>query len=71
MDGDADRIIYSYIDDKDNFHLVDGDKIATLVAGYIQELLKKSGKLLSNTWLVFGNSLLFFTNPQLDFTNYP
>ncbi|KAK7068681.1 Phosphoglucomutase-3 [Halocaridina rubra] len=43
VDGDADRVIYSYIDSNDKYHMLDGDKIATLIAGYIQELLKNSG----------------------------
>lgn len=37
LDGDADRIVFFYLDDKSVFHLLDGDKIATLVAGYLQE----------------------------------
>ncbi|PLW08493.1 hypothetical protein PCANC_22028 [Puccinia coronata f. sp. avenae] len=41
FDGDADRIVYYYLT-KDNhtFRLMDGDKIATLVAGYIKELVQ-------------------------------
>lgn len=42
VDGDADRIVYYYIDEERNFHLLDGDRIATLVAGYIKELLQQS-----------------------------
>lgn len=30
VDGDADRIVYYYIDANDKFHLLDGDRIATL-----------------------------------------
>jgi phosphoacetylglucosamine mutase len=30
VDGDADRIVYYYIDKCDKFHLLDGDRIATL-----------------------------------------
>ncbi len=30
-DGDADRIVYYYADKSGKFHLLDGDKIATLV----------------------------------------
>jgi hypothetical protein len=30
VDGDADRIVYYYIDAHDKFHLLDGDRIATL-----------------------------------------
>lgn len=31
FDGDADRIVYFFFDDNNKFHLLDGDKIATLV----------------------------------------
>lgn len=31
FDGDADRVIYFYHDENQGFHLLDGDKIATLV----------------------------------------
>jgi phosphoacetylglucosamine mutase len=30
VDGDADRIIYSFIDENNTFYLLDGDRIATL-----------------------------------------
>lgn len=40
LDGDADRVVYYYIDDKDNMNLLDGDRIATLLASYITELLR-------------------------------
>jgi len=43
VDGDADRIMYSYIDTNGTYHMLDGDKQATLIAGYIKELLKESG----------------------------
>lgn len=43
VDGDADRVIYSYLDNNKKYHMLDGDKIATLVAGYLKELLQKSG----------------------------
>jgi hypothetical protein len=33
VDGDADRVIYFYVDDNEKFHMLDGDRIATLVAG--------------------------------------
>lgn len=41
IDGDADRIVYFYLDENSRFHLLDGDRIATLVAGYIKELLQE------------------------------
>ncbi|KAK1128078.1 hypothetical protein K0M31_003563 [Melipona bicolor] len=42
IDGDADRIVYFYTDEDNKFHLLDGDKIATLIAEYLKELLKES-----------------------------
>ncbi|XP_020280020.1 phosphoacetylglucosamine mutase [Pseudomyrmex gracilis] len=43
IDGDADRLVYFYADRENKFHLLDGDRIATLVAAYFKELLKTSG----------------------------
>lgn len=43
IDGDADRIVYFYTDEQKVFHLLDGDRIATLVAQYVKELLDESG----------------------------
>ncbi len=43
FDGDADRIVYFFKDDDETFRLLDGDKIATLVAGYLKELISQSG----------------------------
>lgn len=43
LDGDADRLIYYYMDDRNQFHLLDGDKIAALVAAFIVELVKLAG----------------------------
>lgn len=40
FDGDADRLVYYYLSDDQTFRLMDGDKIATLVAGYIKELVQ-------------------------------
>ncbi|XP_075058799.1 phosphoacetylglucosamine mutase [Mixophyes fleayi] len=41
FDGDADRIVYYYNDSTNCFHLLDGDKIATLISTFIKELLLK------------------------------
>lgn len=41
LDGDGDRLVYYYTDDKDKMHLLDGDRIATLLASYITELLQR------------------------------
>uniref|UniRef100_A0A8C8H2A0 Phosphoacetylglucosamine mutase n=1 Tax=Oncorhynchus tshawytscha TaxID=74940 RepID=A0A8C8H2A0_ONCTS len=38
-DGDADRIVYYYSGSAGRFHLLDGDKIATLISTYLKELL--------------------------------
>ena len=43
FDGDADRIIYYYLDEQSQFKLLDGDKIACLVAGFIVDLVKGAG----------------------------
>lgn len=39
FDGDADRIIYYYLDSSNKFHLVDGDKIAILFSHYLGQML--------------------------------
>ncbi|KAM0750521.1 Phosphoacetylglucosamine mutase [Meredithblackwellia eburnea MCA 4105] len=43
FDGDADRIVYYYKDEEEVFRLLDGDKIAGLVAGFLMELVEKEG----------------------------
>ena len=43
LDGDADRLIYYYLDDHGQFHMLDGDKIAALVAAFIVDLTKAAG----------------------------
>lgn len=47
FDGDADRIVFYYLrgpaSQPDSFRLLDGDKIASLAADYIVELVKKAG----------------------------
>jgi phosphoacetylglucosamine mutase len=43
LDGDADRLMYFYIDDGGKFHMLDGDKIAALIAAFIVELVKTAG----------------------------
>ncbi|NWR76303.1 AGM1 mutase, partial [Centropus unirufus] len=46
FDGDADRIVYYYTDATGHFHLIDGDKIATLISIFLKELLAKMGQTL-------------------------
>jgi phosphoacetylglucosamine mutase len=43
VDGDADRVVYFFIDTVGKFHLLDGDRIAILAAEYLMNLLKKCG----------------------------
>jgi len=43
LDGDADRLIYFYVDDRRQFRMLDGDKIAVLIADFIVELVENSG----------------------------
>ncbi|KAM9703711.1 phosphoacetylglucosamine mutase [Menidia menidia] len=42
FDGDADRIVYYYTDSQGHFHLLDGDKIATLICTFLKELLNQA-----------------------------
>ncbi|XP_038616965.1 phosphoacetylglucosamine mutase [Tachyglossus aculeatus] len=46
FDGDADRIVYYYVDAESHFHLLDGDKIATLISSFLKELLLQIGENL-------------------------
>ncbi|CAE6529154.1 unnamed protein product [Rhizoctonia solani] len=43
FDGDADRLIYYYVDEQRQFRLLDGDKIAALVAGFFADTVKAAG----------------------------
>ncbi|XP_065088319.1 phosphoacetylglucosamine mutase [Ochlerotatus camptorhynchus] len=43
VDGDADRVVYYFTDEKGVFHLLDGDRIATLIAAYLKDLVEKCG----------------------------
>ncbi|XP_025095090.1 phosphoacetylglucosamine mutase-like [Pomacea canaliculata] len=65
FDGDADRVVYFYLDNDNKFHLLDGDKIATLVAAYLQELVTGSGLNLNlglvQTAYANGSSTNFLT----------
>ncbi|KAK9469021.1 hypothetical protein V1512DRAFT_234214 [Lipomyces arxii] len=42
LDGDADRIVFYYVDELNKFFLLDGDKIASLAAVFIRDLIKVS-----------------------------
>jgi len=43
LDGDADRLIYYYVDDSGVFHLLDGDRISILAAGFIRDIADRAG----------------------------
>jgi phosphoacetylglucosamine mutase len=43
LDGDADRLMYFYLDDKGEFRMLDGDKIGALIAAFIGELVSAAG----------------------------
>lgn len=43
LDGDADRIVYHFVDGDNQFRLLDGDRIATLAASFLADLGKQSG----------------------------
>lgn len=66
IDGDADRIVYYYTDENNKFHLLDGDRIATLTAEYFNELLKASHLTLNvglvQTAYANGGSTDYITN---------
>ncbi|XP_047128946.1 phosphoacetylglucosamine mutase isoform X1 [Hydra vulgaris] len=48
FDGDADRIVYYYVNADKKFCLLDGDKIATLIAAFIKDKLNIAGVELTN-----------------------
>ena len=43
LDGDADRLIYYFLDEGSAFRLLDGDRIATLAASFIGDLARSAG----------------------------
>ena len=43
LDGDADRIVYYFVDADNTFRLLDGDRIATLAALFIGDLARSAG----------------------------
>lgn len=69
FDGDADRIVYYYFNE--SFHLLDGDKISTLAASYLKELVKHSGLdnlielCIVQTAYANGNSTNFIQNTMV------
>lgn len=43
FDGDADRLIYSFVDKSGNYYLIDGDKMTSIAALFVIEQLKILG----------------------------
>lgn len=43
FDGDADRVVYYFTEEGNRFRLLDGDRIATLAASFLGDLVRKSG----------------------------
>lgn len=43
VDGDADRVVYFFVDDAGKCNLLDGDRIATLYARYLIDLIRACG----------------------------
>ncbi|RUS20213.1 hypothetical protein BC937DRAFT_86171 [Endogone sp. FLAS-F59071] len=66
LDGDADRLVYYYIDTDGTFRLLDGDKIAGLAAMFIMDLVQAAGLENINVGVVQtayanGNSTAYLT----------
>lgn len=60
FDGDADRIVYYYTDTQGQFHLLDGDKIATLISTFFQEQLTQVSSLLQTLNKLYAYPSGFF-----------
>lgn len=43
LDGDADRLMFYYLDGDGQFRMLDGDKQAALIAGFLGELVQAAG----------------------------
>lgn len=66
FDGDADRIVFFFVDEENNFKLLDGDKIATLCASFLHDLAVQSDVGFSlgvvQTAYANGSSTEYLTN---------
>lgn len=66
FDGDADRVVFYYVDENEHFHLLDGDKIATLIAGYFKQVISDLGTNLNigvvQTAYANGSSTKYITD---------
>ena len=76
LDGDADRLMYYYVDNDGFVRLLDGDKIASLSAMYIMDLVKAAGVEIKvgvvQTAYANGNSTSYLTKVLvLPTTNLP
>lgn len=60
FDGDADRIVYYYPDSQGRFHLLDGDKIATLISTFFKEQLTLVSSSLPTFNKVHAHPSIFF-----------
>ena len=60
VDGDADRVVYYFVAADGKFRLLDGDRIATLVAGHVKHLLAEVGEHLV-TVHVYSLKLVFLS----------
>lgn len=54
IDGDADRVVYFFTDANNQFYLLDGDRIATLYAGYV-DLNLLNVNLIQSTFFAYNN----------------
>ena len=65
LDGDADRLMYYYVDTDGFVRLLDGDKIASLSAMFIMDLVKAAGVEIKvgvvQTAYANGNSTSYLT----------
>lgn len=66
LDGDADRLMYYYVNTDGFVRLLDGDKIASLSAMFIMDLVKAAGIEIKvgvvQTAYANGNSTSYLTN---------
>lgn len=67
IDGDADRLVYFYFDEKGSFRLLDGDKIAALLTLFLRQLFQAAGLAsftlgVVQTAYANGGSSRFFQN---------
>ena len=70
LDGDADRLMYYYVNTDGFVRLLDGDTIASLCAMFIMDLVKAAGVEIKvgvvQTAYANGNSTSYLTNVLVD-----